>query len=121
VLDGGHARNDFLAARVNGLEEYRKSLEPFTMEFAACVCQVDRATLQRVANETSGLRVCAFSGHGRYPAHGWLRLLHGDIRKSEVRVVEDVEELAVNAQLYMFRQLKPLGQVQVAPHEIGTA
>ena len=35
ILDGGHAKTDFLAARVNGLEEYRKSLEPSPMEFAA--------------------------------------------------------------------------------------
>src|SRR5580658_10514542 len=42
------------------------------------------------------------------------------IRKSEVRVVEDVEEPTINAQLHTFRQLKPLGQIQVTPDEVGT-
>jgi hypothetical protein len=42
-------------------------------------------------------------------------------REAEIRVIEHVEELAVDAQLHVFRQLKPLGQIQVAPEEIGTA
>jgi len=36
-------------------------------------------------------------------------------------MVKHVEELTVNAQLYAFRQLKPLGQIQVAPEEIRPA
>src|ERR1039457_1317587 len=36
-------------------------------------------------------------------------------------MIEDVEELTVDAQLDMFCQLEPLGQIQVTPEEIGTA
>jgi hypothetical protein len=36
-------------------------------------------------------------------------------------VIEDVEELAVDAQLDAFRQLEPLGQIQVTPEEVRTA
>ena len=36
-------------------------------------------------------------------------------------MIEHVEELTVDTQLHMFRQLKPLGDIQVAPDEIGTA
>jgi formate dehydrogenase major subunit len=35
ILDNGLAKTAFLAQWVNGLEEYKKSLAPFTMEFAA--------------------------------------------------------------------------------------
>ena len=36
-------------------------------------------------------------------------------------MIEHVEELPINAQLHMLRQLKPLGKIQVAPDEIGAA
>jgi formate dehydrogenase major subunit len=36
---------------VNGLDEFRKSLEPFTMESAAKTCEVPIETLERVAKE----------------------------------------------------------------------
>lgn len=51
LLDNGLAKTDFLTMWVNGLEEYRKSLEPFTMEYAAKVCAVPAETLIRVARE----------------------------------------------------------------------
>src|ERR1700704_3669768 len=35
LLDQGLAKTEFLEARVNGLEEYKKKLAPFTMEFAS--------------------------------------------------------------------------------------
>jgi len=35
ILENGLAKTSFLEQWVNGLEEYKKSLEPFTMEFAA--------------------------------------------------------------------------------------
>ena len=38
ILDNGLEKKDFLTQWVNGLEEYKKSLEPFTMEFAAKTC-----------------------------------------------------------------------------------
>ena len=38
IFDNGLAKTEFLNQWVNGLDEYRKSLEPFTMEFAAELC-----------------------------------------------------------------------------------
>jgi formate dehydrogenase major subunit len=50
ILDNGLAKTDFLNQWVNGLEEYRKSLEPFTMEFAARQTGLPVETLKQVAN-----------------------------------------------------------------------
>src|ERR1700722_12481979 len=51
MLDNGHAKQEFLDQWVNGLDEYRKSLEPFTMEYAATTCEVPIETLEHVARE----------------------------------------------------------------------
>jgi formate dehydrogenase major subunit len=51
LLDNGLAKTEFLAQWVNDLDKYRKSLEPFTMEFAAKTCAVPIETLERVAHE----------------------------------------------------------------------
>ncbi|MBV8115263.1 MAG: formate dehydrogenase subunit alpha [Silvibacterium sp.] len=51
ALDNGLAHAEFLNQWVNGLDEYRKSLEPFTMEFASQVCGIPMETLTRVAQE----------------------------------------------------------------------
>lgn len=51
LLDHGLAKTEFLTKWVNGLDEYRKSLEPFTMEFAAKTCNVPLETLERVVCE----------------------------------------------------------------------
>jgi formate dehydrogenase major subunit len=51
MLDNGHAKQAFLDRWVNGLDEFRKSLEPFTMEYAAKTCEVPIETLERVAKE----------------------------------------------------------------------
>jgi formate dehydrogenase major subunit len=50
ILDQGLAHNEFLKQWVNGLDEYRKSLEPFTLEFAAKTCGLDAELLKRVAH-----------------------------------------------------------------------
>ena len=50
LLDNGLARTEFLTTWVNGLEAYKKSLEPFTMEFAAERCQLPIETLKQVAH-----------------------------------------------------------------------
>ena len=42
-------------------------------------------------------------------------------RETEIRMVEDIEELPVDAKLHALRQLKPLCQIEVAPSEVGTA
>src|SRR5206468_4441175 len=40
ILDNGLANQQFLDQWVNGLESYQKSLEPFTLEFAAETCSL---------------------------------------------------------------------------------
>jgi len=48
ILDLGLAKTSFLDQWVNGLEEYRKSLAPFTLEFAAEKCGLSVETLEQV-------------------------------------------------------------------------
>src|SRR6266481_1199393 len=50
ILDNGLARTAFLEKWVNGLEEYKKSLAPFAMEFAAERCGLRIETLKKVAH-----------------------------------------------------------------------
>src|SRR5258708_25476669 len=49
ILENGLAKTSFLEKWVNGLEEYKKSLKPFTMEFAAETCGLPIETLTNVA------------------------------------------------------------------------
>jgi len=49
LLENGMANTKFLEQWVNGLEEYKKSLAPFTMEFAARTCGLSEDTLKKVA------------------------------------------------------------------------
>ena len=49
LLDNGLAHTAFLKQWVNGLEEYRKSLEPFTMEAAARLTGIPEKTIRTVA------------------------------------------------------------------------
>src|SRR3984957_3802256 len=49
LLDNGLAHSQFLNEWVNGLEEYRASLEPFTMEAASRISGLPQETLQTVA------------------------------------------------------------------------
>jgi formate dehydrogenase major subunit len=51
MLEHGYARQEFLDEWVNGLEAYRDSLKPFTMEYASRVCLVPLETLVQVAEE----------------------------------------------------------------------
>ncbi len=50
LLDNGLAHTVFLTQWVNGIEEYRKSLEPFTLEFASRTCCIPVETLQQGAH-----------------------------------------------------------------------
>ena len=50
LLDNGLAHMKFLDQWVNGLEVYRKSLEPFTLEFASRITGLPEETLRRVAH-----------------------------------------------------------------------
>ncbi len=45
ILDNDLADRAFLEAKVNGLEEYRASLEPFTLDYAEEITGIDRQTL----------------------------------------------------------------------------
>src|SRR5205823_1196799 len=49
LLDNGLADTKFLDQWVNGLDEYRRSLEPFTMEAASLISGVPQETLKIVA------------------------------------------------------------------------
>lgn len=50
LIDNGVAKTEFINRWVNGFDEYRKSLEPFTMEFAAERCGLPIETLRQVAH-----------------------------------------------------------------------
>src|SRR5215472_13154744 len=59
ILDQGLAHTEFLKQWVNGLEEYRKSLEPFTLKFASETGGIPMDTLKRVAHMIAeAKRVC---------------------------------------------------------------
>ena len=65
LLENGLAKTEFLRQWVNGLEEYKKSLAPFTLEFASQACGISIETLKSVAHmiaEASG--VCILWGMG---------------------------------------------------------
>ncbi len=58
LLENGLAHEDFLRQWVNGLEEYKKALAPFTMEYASETCGLPIETLEKVAHmiaESSGV------------------------------------------------------------------
>ena len=50
ILDNGLEKKEFLAQWVNGLAEYKNSLEPFTLEFAAKTCGLTVELLKQVAH-----------------------------------------------------------------------
>jgi formate dehydrogenase major subunit len=59
ILDKGLAKAEFLGRRVNGLDEYTKSLAPFTMEMASKRCRLPIETLKKVAQMIAAAeRVC---------------------------------------------------------------
>jgi formate dehydrogenase major subunit len=51
MFDNGHAKLEFLDKWVNGVEEYRKSLDLFTMDYAAKTCELPIEMLERVARD----------------------------------------------------------------------
>jgi formate dehydrogenase major subunit len=65
ILDEGLADTEFLNRWTNGLEEYRKSLTPFTLECAAETCGVPVDTLKQVAHMIAEAeRVCVLWAMG---------------------------------------------------------
>ena len=51
IIDSGLAKMDFINKWVNNFDAYKKSLEPFTMEYAEKITGVPAATLVTVAHE----------------------------------------------------------------------
>ena len=51
IIDSGLAKMDFINRWVNHFDEYKKSLEPFTMEYAERITGVPASTLVSVADE----------------------------------------------------------------------
>ena len=65
LIDNDFAKTDFINRWVNGLDEYRKSLEPFTMEFASKRCGLPVETLKQVAHMIAqSERVCMLFAMG---------------------------------------------------------
>ncbi|HKB68684.1 MAG TPA: formate dehydrogenase subunit alpha [Pyrinomonadaceae bacterium] len=59
LIDNGLAKTDFIDKWVNGFDDYRKSLEPFTLEFAAERSGLPIETLKKVAHMIAEAeRVC---------------------------------------------------------------
>lgn len=59
LIDEALVKTDFINRWVNGFNEYRKSLEPFTLEFASKRCGLPVNTLKRVAHMIAeAQRVC---------------------------------------------------------------
>ncbi len=49
MFDNGYAKLAFLEKWVNGVDEFRNNLQPFTMEYASKTCEIPMETLERVA------------------------------------------------------------------------
>ncbi|MCU1261844.1 MAG: putative formate dehydrogenase [Bryobacterales bacterium] len=65
LLDNGMAATAFLNEWTNDIEEYRKSLEPFTLEFASQTCGISIETLKQVATMIAEAEsVCALWAMG---------------------------------------------------------
>ena len=59
LIDNGLAKPEFINQWVNGIDAYRKSLEPFTLEFASERCGLPVDTLKNVAHMIADAqRVC---------------------------------------------------------------
>lgn len=65
IIDNGLAKTDFIQKWVNGFDDYRKSLEPFTLEFASERCGLPVETLKKVAHMVAEAeRVCVLWAMG---------------------------------------------------------
>jgi formate dehydrogenase major subunit len=61
LLDSGLAKQEFIDRWVNGFDQYKKSLDRFTMEYAERVTGISAETLKKVAHmiaEADGVCVC---------------------------------------------------------------
>ena len=59
IIDQGWEAEDFIAQKVNGFDEYKKSLEPFTLEYASEKTGLSKETLVKLAETIhESKRVC---------------------------------------------------------------
>ncbi len=61
LIENGFAKKEFINTHVNGFDEYLKSLEPFTMEYASKRCRLPIDTLHKVAHmiaEAKSMCIC---------------------------------------------------------------
>jgi formate dehydrogenase major subunit len=56
MFDNGLAKKDFLDQWVNGVDKFRESLEPFTMEYASKICELPLETLESVAQQIAAAK-----------------------------------------------------------------
>ena len=76
IFDNGLAKADFLKHWVNGVEEYSKSLEPFTMEFACADVRPAGGDAEAGgAHDRRSQRRLHAVGHGRHAALRRVRIL----------------------------------------------
>src|SRR5262249_34439935 len=65
IIENGLHKTAFIEKWVHGFEDYRKSLEPFTLDFAEMVTGIPAETLQRVAQMIAEAdKVCILWGMG---------------------------------------------------------
>ncbi|MGH9327583.1 MAG: formate dehydrogenase subunit alpha [Terriglobia bacterium] len=65
IVENGLANSEFIRQWVNGYEDFRKSLDRFTLEFASATCGIPVETLERVARMIAGAkRVCGLWAMG---------------------------------------------------------
>ena len=61
IIDRGLAKKAFIEQWVHNFDDYRQSLEPFTLELAEKVCEIPKATLEQVAEMVAaadGVAIC---------------------------------------------------------------
>jgi formate dehydrogenase major subunit len=65
LLDEGLANSSFLSQWVNGVDEYRRRLEPFTLEFVSRTCELPIEALKQLAHMIADAKaVCALWAMG---------------------------------------------------------
>ena len=123
MLDNGLASKDFIERWVNGFDEYKTSLEPFTMEFAEQVTGIPAETLVNVAQMIvqSGWGLYLL-GDGSYPALHRVRHFHRHLES----VVSDrklyaarVQGLIRCADITMCRVLRTWARCPIAFQDIN--
>ena len=64
IVDSGLAKMDFVNQWVNNFDAYKKSLEPFTLEYAEEITGIPASTLTTVAHEIAA--ATAFASSSRW-------------------------------------------------------